>query len=70
MNALKPAQVRQYAAQLGIKTEEKNQTNDYYKDVSKKKLINAILSVSLFGSKNDNRSYSIAPRSNCLVFIN
>ena len=43
LNALKPAQVRAYAAQLGIPTEEKNKTNDYYKDVSKNKLINTIL---------------------------
>lgn len=43
LNALKPAQVRQYAAQLGIPTTVKNKTNDYYKDVSKDNLINAIL---------------------------
>ena len=35
---------REYAAQLGIQTEVKNKTNDYYKDASKNKLINAILS--------------------------
>ena len=43
LNALKPAQVRQYAEQLGIETTVKNKTNDYYKDVSKNKLISAIL---------------------------
>jgi hypothetical protein len=43
LNALKPAQVRAYAAQLGIPTEIKNKTNDYYKDASKKDLINTIL---------------------------